>query len=71
MAISTARFSFGSIACAIAVAAVLLPAGGASAQHQCPRGDYWGRNSTLHRCHHKWCTKYGVFHCIKRLPQPT
>ncbi|HLK25656.1 MAG TPA: hypothetical protein VKT30_13450 [Caulobacteraceae bacterium] len=73
MAISTARFSFGSIACAVALVAVLLPAGSASAQHRCPKGSYWGRNSTLVACgkHHKLCTKYGPWHCIKRLPQPT
>jgi len=69
MTISTARFSFGSIACAAVLAAMTLQAGAASA-HQCPKGSYWGRTYTIHKCGNKWCTKYSAWHCIKKLPKP-
>ncbi len=67
MTVSTLRFSVGSIACAAVLAAVTLSAGTASA-HQCPKGSYWGRTHTIHKCGNKWCTVYSKWHCIQKLP---
>ena len=60
------RSSLGSAACL----AVLLAAT-VSWAHHCPRGSYWGRNSTYVACgHHKFCTKYGPWHCIQKQAPP-
>ena len=66
MAYLALRSSLASVACL----AVLFAAGAASS-HQCPKGSYWGRNSTYVACgHHKLCTKYGAYHCIKKQASP-
>jgi len=80
------RVSLGSVASILVVAAVAAAAPSLaraatnpsthsvishpSSGHNCPKGSFWGRNSTLHRCGNKWCTKYGPYHCIKSQPQP-
>ena len=70
MALSTLRFSVGSIACAAVLAAVSLQAGAANAQHQCPKGYYWGRTYTIHKCGQHWCKTYSKWHCIQKQTPP-
>jgi hypothetical protein len=62
MAISTARFSFGSIACAIVVAAVLLPAGGRERPAPLPEGRLLGPKL------HAAPVRAEVVHEVRHLP---